>query len=42
MTRVGLAEHHLLAPGAGAITLIVWAGALAVLGIALSAGQDIN
>jgi hypothetical protein len=33
---MGLREHHLLAPGAGAIILIAWAGALAVLGIALS------
>ena len=39
---VGLREHHLLAPGAGAITLIAWAGALGVLGIALTARQDIN
>jgi ABC-2 type transport system permease protein len=39
---MGLREHHLLAPGAGGITLIAWAGALAVLGIALSVRQDIN
>ena len=39
---MGLHEHHLLAPGAGAIILIAWAGALAVLGIALSVRQDIN
>jgi hypothetical protein len=39
---MGLREHHLLAPGAGAITLIAWAGALGVLGIALSARQDID
>jgi ABC-2 type transport system permease protein len=39
---MGLHEHHLLAPAAGAITLIAWAGALAVLGIALTARQDIN
>jgi ABC-2 type transport system permease protein len=39
---MGLREHHLLAPGTGAITLIAWAGALAVVGIALSARQDIN
>jgi ABC-2 type transport system permease protein len=39
---VGLREHHMLAPGAGAITLIAWAGALVVLRIALSARQDIN
>jgi ABC-2 type transport system permease protein len=39
---MGLREQHLLAPGAGAITLIAWAGALGILGIALSARQDIN
>jgi ABC-2 type transport system permease protein len=39
---MGLREHHLLAPGAGAITLIAWAGALAALGIAQSVRQDIN
>jgi ABC-2 type transport system permease protein len=39
---MGLREHHLLAPGAGAIILIAWTGALAVLGIALSVRQDIN
>jgi ABC-2 type transport system permease protein len=39
---MGLREHHLLAPGVGAITLIAWAGALGVLGIALTARQDIN
>jgi hypothetical protein len=39
---MGLREHHLLAPAAGAIILIAWAGALAVLGIALSVRQDIN
>jgi ABC-2 type transport system permease protein len=39
---MGLREHHLLAPGAGATILIAWAGALAVLGIALSVRQDIN
>jgi hypothetical protein len=39
---MGLREHHLLAPGPGAIILIAWAGALAVLGIALSIRQDIN
>jgi len=39
---MGLREHHLLAPGAGAIILIAWAGTLAVLGIALSVRQDIN
>jgi hypothetical protein len=35
-------RHHLVSPGAGAITRIAWAGALAVLGIALSVRQDIN
>ena len=39
---MGLRVDHLLSPGAGAITLIAWAGALAVVGIALSARQDIN
>jgi ABC-2 type transport system permease protein len=39
---MGLREHHLLAPGAGAIILIAWAGALAVVGIAVSVRQDIN
>jgi hypothetical protein len=39
---MGLQVHHLVSPGAGAITLIAWAGALAVLGIALSARQDVN
>jgi ABC-2 type transport system permease protein len=39
---MGLHEHHLLAPGAGAIILIAWAGVLAVVGIALSVRQDIN
>jgi ABC-2 type transport system permease protein len=39
---MGLREHHLLAPGPGAIILIAWAGALAVVGIALSVRQDIN
>jgi ABC-type transport system involved in multi-copper enzyme maturation permease subunit len=39
---MGLRGHHLLAPGAGGITLIAWAGALGVLGIALTARQDIN
>jgi hypothetical protein len=39
---MGLRVGHLVSPGAGAITLIAWAGALAVLGIALSARQDIN
>ncbi len=39
---MGLRLHHLLSPGAGAVTLIAWAGALAVVGIALSVRQDIN
>src|ERR1700677_2144636 len=39
---MGLREHHLLAPGPGAITLIAWAAALGALGIARSARQDIN
>lgn len=39
---MGLREHHLLAPGVGAIILIAWVVALAVLGIALSVRQDIN
>ena len=39
---MGLGTAHLLSPGAGAITLIAWAGALGVVGIALSVRQDIN
>ena len=39
---MGLRVDHLLSPAAGAITLIVWAGALSVLGIARSVRQDIN
>jgi ABC-2 type transport system permease protein len=39
---MGLRVDHLLSPGAGAITLIAWAGALTVVGVALSARQDIN
>jgi ABC-2 type transport system permease protein len=39
---MGLRAQHLLSPGAGAITLIAWAGALGILGIALSVRQDIN
>jgi hypothetical protein len=39
---MGLRVHHLLSPGVGTITLIAWAGALGVLGIALSVRQDIN
>jgi ABC-2 type transport system permease protein len=39
---MGLRVDHLLSPGAGALTLIAWAGALGVLGIALTVRQDIN
>ena len=39
---MGLRVHHLVAPGAGAVTLIAWAGALGVVSIALSVRQDIN
>jgi ABC-type transport system involved in multi-copper enzyme maturation permease subunit len=39
---MGLRADHLVSPGAGAITLIAWAGALAAAGIVLSARQDIN
>ena len=39
---MGLRVQHLVSPGVGAITLIAWAGALAVAGIALSVRQDIN
>jgi hypothetical protein len=39
---MGLRVHHLVSPGAGAIILLAWAGALAVLGIALSVRQDID
>jgi ABC-2 type transport system permease protein len=39
---MGLRVDHLLSPGAGAITMIAWAGALTVVGIALSVRQDIN
>jgi ABC-2 type transport system permease protein len=38
----GLRVDHLVSPGAGAITLIAWVGALAAAGIVLSARQDIN
>jgi ABC-2 type transport system permease protein len=38
----GLRVNHLLSPGAGALTLIAWAGVLAAGGIVLSARQDIN
>ena len=39
---MGLRVHHLVSPGAGAITLIAWASALGVLGVALSFRQDIS
>jgi ABC-2 type transport system permease protein len=39
---MGLKGHHLLSPDAGAVILIAWAGALAVLGIAFTARCDIN
>ena len=39
---MGLRTQHLVSPGVGAITLIAWAGALAVVGIALSVRQDID
>jgi ABC-2 type transport system permease protein len=39
---MGLRVQHLLSLGAGAITLIAWAGVLGILGIALSVRQDIN
>jgi hypothetical protein len=38
---MGLRVHHLISPGAGAITLIAWAGALGMLGLALSVRRDI-
>ena len=38
----GLRVHHLVSPGVDAIMLIAWAGALGVLGIAVSVRQDIN
>jgi ABC-2 type transport system permease protein len=38
----GLRVQHLVSPGVGVIVLIAWAGALAVIGIALSVRQDIN
>jgi ABC-2 type transport system permease protein len=39
---MGFRQHHLLAPGPGAIILIAWAVAVMVVGIALSIRQDIN
>jgi ABC-2 type transport system permease protein len=39
---MGLRVHHLVSPGAGAITLIAWACALGAAGIALSVRHDID
>ena len=39
---MGFRQHHLLGPGPGAIILIAWAVAVAVVGITLSIRQDIN
>jgi len=39
---MGLRVNHLVSPGAGAVLLIGWAGALALVGIALSVRKDIN
>jgi ABC-2 type transport system permease protein len=39
---MGLRVDHLVSPGAGAIILIVWAGALGVLGIARTVRQDLT
>jgi hypothetical protein len=39
---MGLRVDHLLSPGTGAIILIAWAGALAVVGVGRSVRQDIN
>jgi ABC-2 type transport system permease protein len=39
---MGLRVDHLVSPSVGAITLIAWALALGVVGIALSVRQDIN
>jgi ABC-2 type transport system permease protein len=39
---MGLRVDHLVSPGIGAITLIAWAGALGVLGIARTVRQDLN
>lgn len=38
----GFRQDPLLGPGPGAIILIAWAAAVAVVGIALSIRQDIN
>ena len=39
---IGLRVQRLVSPGVAAITLIAWAGVLAVVGIPLSVRQDIN
>ena len=39
---MGLRVEHLVSPGLGAITLIAWAGGLALAGIALSVRQDVS
>ncbi|HEY3925806.1 MAG TPA: hypothetical protein VGL75_14680, partial [Acidothermaceae bacterium] len=39
---MGVHVDHLLSPSVGATTLIAWAVALGVVGIALSVRQDIN
>lgn len=39
---MGLKTQHLLAPAAGAATLIGWAILLAIIGVALTAQRDIN
>ena len=39
---MGLRVDHLASPGAGAIILIAWAGALGALGIARTVRQDLN
>ena len=39
---MGMRVDHLVSPGAGAIILIAWAGALGALGIARTVRQDLN
>jgi hypothetical protein len=39
---IGLQTPHLLSPGVGAITLIIWAIVLSVIGIGLTGRRDIN
>ena len=39
---MGMRVDHLVSPGAGAVTLIAWAAALAAAGIALTVRRDIN